>query len=361
MLKNPHSMNLEQDAVTKVQGLLREVPFVNIEGIEQEPKRQGNDYHPDFQIRVRLHNRRYNLVCEVKASGQPRYVRSAISQLRFYLNQAQPGGVGLVVAPFLSPASQKICRDEEFGFVDLQGNCRLVFDGVFIERSVPPSTSTERRELKSIFAPKSAQVLRLLLRDPRRPWKIADLAEVAGVSLGHASNVRSALIDREWAEGSPSGLILTDPNALLDSWREVYKRPPGKRLPFYTILHGSPLEEQIRSALQAANQHGNAMLASFSAAQWLAPYARAGAHYVYGDERALAALTDHLQLSSAAKGENVILLQLDDDALFRDAVEPVPGIRCTSPVQTYLDLWTAGDRGREAAEHLRAEKLKWIG
>lgn len=54
-----------------------------------------------------------------------------------------------------------------------------------------------------------------------------------------------------------------------------------------------------------------------------------------------------------------IYAQIEDEGLFRDAVEPAPHVRCTSPVQTYLDLYVAGERGREAADHLRKEKLKW--
>jgi hypothetical protein len=66
-----------------------------------------------------------------------------------------------------------------------------------------------------------------------------------------------------------------------------------------------------------------------------------------------------LQLSSVAKGGNVEVILLEDPGLFRDAVEPAPGIVCTSPVQTYLDLAAAAERGREAADHLRQEKLQW--
>jgi hypothetical protein len=50
---------------------------------------------------------------------------------------------------------------------------------------------------------------------------------------------------------------------------------------------------------------------------------------------------------------------LKDHGLFLDAVEPAPGVFCTSPVQTYLDLVVAGERPDEAAEHLRQELLAW--
>ena len=38
-------------------------------------------------------------------------------------------------------------------------------------------------------------------------------------------------------------------------------------------------------------------------------------------------------------------------------------LKGTDPIQTYLDLLSTGERGRETAEHWRAEKIKpmWIG
>lgn len=360
MLKELSPVQIEAEAQNRVKSLLAEVPFVTVEGTGPEvalgaaPRREI-----DFVVRLKAGGRPAQLICEVKASGQPRYVRSAVAQLRYLIEPRQRDTYGVVIAPYISPASQKICREEEVGFIDFEGNCRLVFNGVFIERAVPLKPSTERREFKSIFSPKSAQVLRVLLRDPKRHWKVAELAHASAVSLGHASNVRAALIDREWAESSAEGLLLLKPDSLLDSWRDAYDRPPGRRLAFYSTVHGSAFQERIAKILRTANLNGSAMLASFSAAQWLAPYARVSTHHFYANEIGLAALHEGLELTTAARGENVIVMQVKDDGIFNDAVEPVPGLRCTSPVQTYLDLSIAGERGREAAEHLRKERLKW--
>jgi hypothetical protein len=99
--------------------------------------------------------------------------------------------------------------------------------------------------------------------------------------------------------------------------------------------------------------------ASFSAAQWLAPYARAGAQYFYADGAGVRRLEAALTLSSPSRGENIIVTIPKDKGLFRSAVEPAPGVVCTDSVQTYLDLVVADERGREAAEHLRHELLNW--
>ncbi|PTN50146.1 hypothetical protein DAI43_18800, partial [Achromobacter xylosoxidans] len=42
------------------------------------------------------------------------------------------------------------------------------------------------------------------------------------------------------------------------------------------------------------------------------------------------------------KGENLVVTVLDDPGLFLDTVQPAPGVVCTSPIQTYLDLSVAG-------------------
>ena len=348
---------LEHRAAEALRALLDQVPAISSTDVELEA--QGKDWHADILARVNAGDRRHVLICEVKASGQPRHVRMAVLQLHNYVAHYGADAIPIFIAPYLSPEAQALCREQGVGFLDLEGNARLVFDGVFIERLVPGKPAADRRELRSIFKPKSAQVLRVMLREPRRSWRVADLAAAADVSLGHISNVRLALLDREWAGISPDGLFLTAPDLLLDAWRDAYDPPAGKRLGFYTTLHGSAFEEAARTALAAANKSGAAMFASFSAAHWLAPYGRTSTQYFYADDVGSERLKAALKLSSTAKGENVVVTVPKDLGLFCDTVEPALGAVCTGLVQTYLDLASTGERGREAAEHLRRERLTW--
>jgi len=362
MLKHADSVNLiERQAVGHLRELLDEVLAIVIENIEVEIAGPGGVV--DAVAHLDTGDRKHILVCKVKAVGQPRHVRMAVLQLKEYVAQfvrrGEANATPVFIAPYLSPEARALCKEYGVGYLDFEGNCRLVFEGVFIERSVPSKPKAEQRDLKSLFKPKAARVLRKMLRDPDRAWRVAELAEAAGVSLGHVSNVRKGLLDKEWAADAEEGTFLKDPEALLDSWREQYEPPAGKRTGFYTTLHGSALEEAMREALAHTNEKGAAMLASFSAAKWLAPYARTGSAYLYVDEDSVAALEDSLKLAPASKGENVFITRLKDPGLFDDRSEPVPGIFCTCPVQTYLDLSAAGERGREAAEHLRRELLSW--
>jgi len=359
MLKRYEQLkDAESQAAQVLQQVLEEVPAIIDVRVEQEVERSPNS-QADVVARVDIFGRQHVLACEVKSSGQPRHVRTALLQVRAYLDRYGEGAVPVVIAPYLSRDAQSLCREQGVGFLDFEGNVRLAFDGVFIQRQVASKPVAEKRELRSVFKPKSARVLRVLLREPSRPWRVAGLAHAAGVSLGHVSNVRTGLLDREWAQVSKQGLHLSEPDALLDAWRDAYEPPHRTRHAFYTTLHGSSLDDAARRVLRKDGGPGLATYASFSAAQWLAPFGRTGMHYFYADEEGLAHLQATLKLSPASKGENVVVSVLDDDGLFRDAVEAAPGAFCTSPVQTYLDLAHAGERGREAADHLRREQLTW--
>jgi hypothetical protein len=313
----------------------------------------------DFIAHVRVADRQYNLVCEVKRSGQPREVRLAVWKLREYVDQHR-GSVPVFIAPYLSEESRRICRENGVGFLDLEGNVRLAFGSVLVDRVVPTKPKAERRELKFLFGEKSSQVLRVMLRDPRKDWRVAGLSEAAHVSLGHTSNVRAALFERTWAESGYHGFHLAKPDELLDAWRAAYAPPRGELLSFYTLLHGSKLQDAVRDVMAVLPAGNRLVFSSFSAAQWLAPYARYSVTSFYADRDGLQRLRDGLRLESAAKGENVRVLVPAKGGVFLDVVEPAPAVRCTSAVQTYLDLTRAGDRGIEAAEHLRREKLKWL-
>ncbi|HBK56042.1 MAG TPA: hypothetical protein DDZ76_07135 [Xanthomonadales bacterium] len=347
----------EARAGEALRGLLEKIPILQIEGIKAEAV--SGDWQPDLIARLLVDGRQHLLICGYKSNGQPRYARSALLELRNYVAQRAPQATPVFIAPYISPAVRQLCEEKGVGYLDLEGNARIAFGGVFIERMVADKPAAEQRELKSLFRPKSAQVLRAMLREPGRAWRVIELSENTGVSLGHVSNVRTALIDREWARASEDGLVLSEPEALLDAWRDSYTAPPGERLRFYTPLHGSALEDAARSALRAEDGLGRAAFASFSAAQWLSPYGRTGTHYFFADEEGLSKLRAALKLAPASKGENVVVTVPKDSGLFADTVEPAPGAVCTSPVQTYLDLSIAGERGAEAADHLRQEKLSW--
>ena len=358
MLKPPDNLEeLEASAEAALRKLLAEVPAIRLKEIERGLP-AGADL-PDLLAQILVAGHRHTLVCEFKQSGQPRIIRTALLQLRNYIAHSGKKMTPMVIDPYLSPETRELCREQQAAYLDLEGNARLALDNVFVERTVASKPPAEKRSLRSLFKPKAASILKALLREPPRPWRVTQLAVAARVSLGHVSAVRNSLINREWAQRTENGLVISQPGELLDSWRDAYEPPAGTRTGFYTTLHGAAFEKAVRTALRARPQPGRVIFASYTAGHWLAPYGRTGKQYFYADIAGLDRLRQTLELSSAAKGENVVVTIPKDDGLFLDTIEPSAGAVCTGVLQTYLDLSIAGERGREAADHLREKLLPW--
>ena len=359
--------SLEIRAVNAVRDLLLDVPGVKVESVEHEPK-FDRGHRMDGLLAFSHGGSNYALIVEVKSNGAPRFVRSGVYQLESCVARMRRSGeansgrrlIPMLVSAYLSPESRAICLDHDTAYLDLVGNARLAFDTVYIDRAVAERPVSETRALRSIFTPKAAAILRVLLREPGRAWRVADLAAQARASYGHVSNVRKALLAREWIELGDDGVVLVQPDVLLQTWRESYRRPAGESVTGYTHLHGTQLDERLRGTLNPHPERPRALYALHSAAQWLAPFGRGATHTLYADEPGAEALKEALKLTHAARGANVVLLTPTDESLFDDATEPAPKVFCTSPIVTYLDLWTGSDRDREAAEHLAGEFFPWL-
>ena len=350
---------LVSEAAAALRGVLGRVPFVQVKGLERDvPLSDRSGLRMDILVRLRVAERSWRLVVHVQREGHPKQVRMAALQLNDILSRL-PGSsmYGVVLAPFISERSADVCREAGVGYVDLAGTCSIAFDHVFFETRGAENPRRARRDLRSLFTPKAARVLRVLLEGPVRPWKVTDLSAAARVSLGHVSNVRKLLVDQEWAAAERTGLRLTRPDELLQAWGSAYRPSVRAREALYTALHGERLDAAVRAALADAGSGSHLLLASFSAARWLAPYARQATTFFFADAVGRAAVRRHLHLEPAARGENVVIEEPKEDDVFVARLEPAPGIWCSGAVQTWLDLSASGERGREAAAYLLGEKL----
>lgn len=110
------------------------------------------------------------LFVEIKSSGQPRLARDVNKLWRAI---AQKGSAyGIFIAPYISPTSAEICAAEGIGYLDLAGNCRLCFGQVYIHKEGKPNPFSQKRELRSLYSPKSERILRVLLCQSHKAWKV---------------------------------------------------------------------------------------------------------------------------------------------------------------------------------------------
>jgi len=334
-----------------VRACLAEVPFVRIEGIVRD--RSAPQSRRDLVIKVRSAGGTQQLVVESNASGEPRLAREAIATMRRY-SKGQPKSYAVFVAPYISPRTADLCREEKIGYVDLSGNCRLCFDEVYIEREGQPNRFAQKRDLRKLYSPKASRVLRVLLNAPRKAWTISALAREAEISVGLAWKVKELLTDREWVSTESEGVLLKQPEELLTDWARSYSYRQNAVRDYYSMQKPAQLERAL--AQTCAKRKVRYALTAFSAAERMAPmvrYQRVFAYVATGVEE----LAVELGLKEVPSGANVTILEPYDDGVFY-GTRAFDDVQAVSPTQAYLDLFSNKGRGEEAAEALLREVIR---
>jgi len=345
-------------ATSALRKCFEELPAATLT-IEEQPPSSRLQLRPDFVVHVTHMGRQTDFIAELKKSGEPQYVRTAISQIHFYRrSQNLPGASGIFIAPYISEAAAKLCRDEGMSYLDLAGNCHISFDGVYIHIEGKPNPDAHSRPLRSLYQPKAERILRVVLTHPPRPWRIQALAEEAEVSVGQTFKVKELLLEKEWLVESEHGIALTKPRELLNDWAEHYRFSKHRVKQFYTLMNLNSFERDLSDAGRALGVP--CAFTSFAAAAQYAPYATYQRTTAYIHHELAGVHLTPLQLMPVETGANVILLAPYDDGVFY-GVRQRQDVSLVSPIQTYLDLQSAGGRGREAAEVLFQKEIapKW--
>ncbi len=274
-----------------------------------------------------------------------------LSEIREHL----PGAYPVATAVYVSPQSASILRRSNLGYLDLSGNCFLAFENVLIEKEGKRNLRPSTRPLKSLFAPRATRVTRVLLAEPQRAWRLAELARTAQVSLGHAHNAVKRLQDLAWIERDEHQRIrLAKPGDLLEAWCDSYTYLENEIAAFFSPerITRRVMSEIVRVAESEKRRYAFTMHAG---ASLVAAHIRVPSIHCYldGDPAPIAAA---LGLRPAEGDANVHLLSPYDEGVFSGLIEK-GGVKVVSLPQLYADLVHYERRGREQAEHLRREAM----
>lgn len=339
-------------AIKALRAVLADVPGVNCLEVQEEPP---NDLRSRRGYRITLLVRGVPrmLLIEFRSSGQPRLARDAANQLLRITSRA-PDLYPVFAAPYISARAAEICREENIGYVDSAGNCRLVFDSIYIRVAGNENIFSTRRFLRSLYSPRAERVLRVLLNNPGKTWRIQELANQADVSVGQVANVKQLLADREWIRSETGGFTLIQPEALLSEWAESYRFKRSMARSFYSMR--SPAEVEADLSRVCEEEGIPYALTGFSGAARYAPFVRYQRSAAY-----IACRTDdvaeRMGLKEVSSGANVVLLTPYDEGVFY-GMHQIGGERVVSAVQCYLDVRNMAARGLEAAEALLERVIK---
>lgn len=310
----------------------------------------------DLEYLLRINDLEKTLLVELTSLGTPKRIRSAVNQLHVFLN-IYPESYGLVIAPYISNRSAKICKEAGIGYVDLSGNFWINFDSYLLSRDNMPNQYPLETSLNNLYAPKTERVLRVLLTYPYKVWKTTELAEEANISLGMITHIRRRLEEEEWVEKHAVGFSLSVPDALLADWVEEYDFSNHEQYGFYTMDPFAEVEKRLNKICE--NLNINFALTGFSAANRLAPMVKGQKLTIFvGQQPGEIARMAGLKLVDT--GANISLIKPYDEGVFWNN-STVQDVRIATPVQIYLDLMQMHGRGDEAAAFLFQEVIltKW--
>ncbi len=346
-------------SIQLVQDALANVPFIDLAELRNSNYIESKDNGIDIVTEI-LTPKPQRLAIQIISEGSPRRIREAA----YKINEAQKtqyykSTYAIIVAPRISEAGATICKSANIGYVDHCGSVFLNFDKIYIEKRDDTSHKKKKRRLQSIYSPKSSRILRVMLTEPYRRWKVEELSRTADVSLGLVSNVINALGNQEWIEEhTQSGFNLSNPDALLMDWSSQYDYKKNDINSYYSVMSMS----EIEAALQSFSKQLNCQFALtlFSGASRIAPYTRFNQVFVYLDTDITVA-SKELGFKQVDSGPNVSLLRPYDNGVFYGTKE-YNSIPIVSPIQLYLDLASYKGRGREAADHLfeRVIQPQWL-
>ncbi len=346
---------VQNEAERLLRETLRDVPFLKSMRSRREARRGRSEV--DLLLTVRIGRAERRLVCEVKANGQPRVARQACLNLKTLIS-ANGQDYPVFIAPYISEDAAAVCTEYDVGHLDFSGNCRLLFDHVYIRRQGYPNTSIRRRDLRSLYSPKAERILRVLVNAGRRSWKTQELAEEAGVSLGQVANVKTLLAEREWIEIDKNGLAMRSFEGgilpLLNEWSSNYRSERNTELDFYSMKTVPEIEASLTEASRKLDR--TIGFTGFSGASRLAPAVRYQkiTAYILGETAPLAAASG---LKPVNSGANVTLLTPYDEGTLYGTRE-IDHAPIVSPVQLYLDLQQTKGRGQEAAAAILEEVIR---
>jgi len=314
------------------------------------------DVSKDYGFSIRVPGHRFLVEYKNSASAGP--LASAISQINRSSEVNKNGGVPLIVVPYMGQVGQDLCEKSGLSWLDLSGNAKIDAPGLTIRIEGRPNKYRDRGRPPNVFASKSSRIARQLLLEPQRFQTQAELARRTGLDDGYVSKIVGRLEQEDLIDANDRGAVRArDPSFLLDAWQDAYDFSRQRILKGNVPARSG--EELLQRLAEQFSREKLGYAATGLGAAWLfTNYAAFRLATVYLPSLPSHSLLNEIEFSDEPKGANVWLVVPDDEGVFQ-GTRKQDGIRCVSPVQTYLDLKDQPERAKDAAVELRKKLLNW--
>lgn len=291
-------------------------------------------------------------------NGRPAEVRAA----RVLVKHAPPEGIPVLVARRFTPGALEVLEEAGLSYVDER---RFVFRSrepyILVDRMRSGAGSTGVPPRQVGLGGQMGLVVQAMLLGQELGWRVTEVAEVAGASVGTAQNAFRRLEELELVRVEGRGPLkrrwLTDRGRLLDLWAPQTRVERATLVTTFVFSQSADdLARRISQALTSGSiEHA---VTGACAARLVAPHVTAAAvceAWVSAGtsvETVLAALG----AKTETKGANLRVLRgRGDAALFRS--HTVGDVTVVNDLRLYADPLADPKRGEEQAGFLREVRL----
>lgn len=264
----------------------------------------------------------------------------------------------IIVAPYISETTDVLCKQRQVGYFDFSGNVYFCNHSIYISETGSPNSTVKRRHVNNIFKTSSvvsSAILRKLLVDVEKSWKLKYLAEEVGCSIGQVSKVKEFLCQQLWAQMSEDGLKITKSEELLKAWSKEYQITSFDSYPCYTLMPLPMFEERLKKMKE--NTGIDYCLTGFSGGSRYSPTVRYNRVHVWVSAADIREFISEMDCKEVESGANIIIYSATQDDVFIDSRE-IQGCSIASPVQVYLDCMQLKGRGEEMAEAVYTKEIR---
>ena len=264
----------------------------------------------------------------------------------------------MIAAPHLSDSVQKRCKELGVGYIDLNGNFLVAHQGVYVDVARPATVFKHPQGVKRIFAGRSRRIIRVLLANPFKPFRLEELASEAELSVGQAFQVTKRLLEDALLERTSEGRVLTKPRQLLRLFAKELRSDYQENRQIFHGFSERPLREVADHLSTLCEQKG--IPCAFTLTSGLEPHERNLREDLTAAYIGVSAgeIRDALRLDAVGKGANVLLMTPPEtDNTSAGGVFYLPrkltcGLTGVNLVQLFADFSLQSGRGEEQAEFL---------
>lgn len=293
---------------------------------------------------------------ELRRSGSPASIASAVERLRAAASRRGPSVSPLLVVQYMPPTAGELASKNGVSWLDLSGNAHIRTPGTLIRIEGRPNRYKRRGRPSTPFAPKASRLVRWFLMHPGQSATQQQLAVETQVDPAQVSRTVRGLLAQALLQRNEDGSLRAPNLALLmDAWQAEYRFDRHHVVEGH--VPGRSGQDTLERLVNAWRDHDLRYAVTGLAGAWLlTEYASFRLVTAFVADPIPKGTLDAVGFRPVRRGANVWLVTPNDEGVFAGAAEVGVAV-CAHPVQVYLDLAAQPERASEAAEELRQRLL----